>query len=721
MAWQEHSGRFVLDHHGTLRHRDATTSWKRCEVQVLMPDAQVGVALSGGEGDSAATLGVVVRQAGGQVELQPWNPEGSEPLGPDSDPSMPSERWLQEPGAPLYVRIELDGDGSAVAVGRGGEERFRIPAPEGWHPDAIQVSVGERAAKILRVRAWGTRLDRFASPVVLEEDFRSPWLSGPRQLALALFGALGMAGLALGCAWLWGASMRAPIPFSLRLDPLSYLPLLPLALMAPPVEIQRSAERGELAMRLIPHGVLSVAVAILVLKLARAGFDPRWQRAFRFHLEGTRVGSGASRRWVSIASIVGIGAALYLVDLIPQLSTHTRFWGSIGATWVIWSLSFALGTGCRLLWILGSDLLALFPVALPALLSSTWEGGTPALVTRTLPVLLGIRWLWVAVNEERLSWAPVIHLVLAISCVGAVEVGLRTTEMWRPLPTSYSNDSLLFWRYASDSYFRARPNPSTKCPETRRVICMGGSTTFGGAIAKPEEAYPYVAERLLVEAGAPFEVLNAAVPGFSSLQGRLLLEHRLLEFDPDWVTISFGVNDSQQGQGPDMERWLALSRRPRWLVTLQDGLEQFHLYVGLSRFLRWGTRNFGRHFGAEADAPPRISPEEMAITLHKLAELGLEEGFRIVLLLESTIDLLSGDPEGAHPLGGYYRAMAAVAATWEHVELLDPSGGFLGAHRDGIPLFVDDCHLTYEGHGILGEALARLLLRGEEGSGSERD
>ncbi|MBN1611285.1 MAG: SGNH/GDSL hydrolase family protein [Polyangiaceae bacterium] len=78
-----------------------------------------------------------------------------------------------------------------------------------------------------------------------------------------------------------------------------------------------------------------------------------------------------------------------------------------------------------------------------------------------------------------------------------------------------------------------------------RVICVGGSTTFGYMVTDGEE-WPAVLERLLQSVG-PVEVVNAGRPGATTWRDYQYLRDRLLPLQPDVVIFYEGFNDMWRG------------------------------------------------------------------------------------------------------------------------------------------------------------------------------
>lgn len=105
------------------------------------------------------------------------------------------------------------------------------------------------------------------------------------------------------------------------------------------------------------------------------------------------------------------------------------------------------------------------------------------------------------------------------------------------------------WEVSLDSRgFREAEFSDHKTPDTFRILCLGDSWTFGANVAQ-DETYPRQLEHVL-ERRFPtvrFEVLNLGVLGYTSFQGRELLESSAIHWQPDFVIIGFGMNDGSVG------------------------------------------------------------------------------------------------------------------------------------------------------------------------------
>ncbi len=105
--------------------------------------------------------------------------------------------------------------------------------------------------------------------------------------------------------------------------------------------------------------------------------------------------------------------------------------------------------------------------------------------------------------------------------------------------------------------------------DTIKIVCFGNSTT---AHRKGlNKAYPLRLEEKLQLNGIKATLFNAGVPGShagsQSENSFHKVAHALDRFDtavmakkPDWVIISFGINDSWQDKGPDSPARISLDK-----------------------------------------------------------------------------------------------------------------------------------------------------------------
>jgi len=153
-------------------------------------------------------------------------------------------------------------------------------------------------------------------------------------------------------------------------------------------------------------------------------------------------------------------------------------------------------------------------------------------------------------------------------------------------------DPVLGWRLQPGIYGSMRINSlGFRGPEwrtgksaTKRIAHLGDSSTMGFTIADDGEIYAALLPRLVQRDGLELEALNFGVDGYSSYQGRILLEQVLGDFAPDYVTIYFGYNDHHFSNASDRETRFSTP-------GILRALEHSHAYRLMRRhLLRWTRR-----------------------------------------------------------------------------------------------------------------------------------
>lgn len=85
-----------------------------------------------------------------------------------------------------------------------------------------------------------------------------------------------------------------------------------------------------------------------------------------------------------------------------------------------------------------------------------------------------------------------------------------------------------------------------KAKDVYRILALGDSHIFGWEV-KFEDSFPKVLERILGKGypGKKFEVINAGIFGFNSVQEYEFLKNEAIRYSPDLVILGFTVNDME--------------------------------------------------------------------------------------------------------------------------------------------------------------------------------
>ena len=152
-----------------------------------------------------------------------------------------------------------------------------------------------------------------------------------------------------------------------------------------------------------------------------------------------------------------------------------------------------------------------------------------------------------------------------------------------------------------------------------RILAIGDSTTFGLGVQQME-SWPSQLQQILDPGADNIEVINAGVPGYSSVQGLRFLEKRGLALHPDLVIATFGTNDCGAWNGiSDLERYAVnaseatpsvgdSSNKHRARLTEEEFEQCLKTIADLCRtngarvlFLAWPNRG---HFSTVFPSPP---------------------------------------------------------------------------------------------------------------------
>lgn len=257
--------------------------------------------------------------------------------------------------------------------------------------------------------------------------------------------------------------------------------------------------------------------------------------------------------------------------------------------------------------------------------------------------------------------------------------------------------------------------PPGKPPGLFRLIVLGDSV----AAAEPGFV-DELRERLPQLRSGPSEVINAAIPGYTTYQERLLLERRLLPVQPDLVLLQYCLNDNH--------RFLhRLDPTGRWLMTQEARAARLSDGDGiLASLTRSSYLVFGVRLSLRAlTTPPSRFPWERrpdfcvawqdatwpTFEEHLLAMRGAlaRAHARLAVVMvpyEPQLDRELLQSDRAYTLRPQSR-MAEICNR-VRVPLLDLHPAFLagpgGLYKDGI-------HLTPAGHGVAARELVEFLVK----------
>jgi hypothetical protein len=185
-------------------------------------------------------------------------------------------------------------------------------------------------------------------------------------------------------------------------------------------------------------------------------------------------------------------------------------------------------------------------------------------------------------------------LALLLAEVAVRIVAPQRLESHRPI---YENDSLLVYRlrkHYSATYrqpeFEIHEQTNAlglrdaeigaKKPGVRRILGLGDSFSYSNSVNLPETFFKQIEAHLNAEQPGSVEVINAAVPAYSTIQELRYLERDGISLQPDVVVLGFYVGNDFQ----DSEELFDSLGRPT--VDVVDGKLQANAHFPSARYDR---------------------------------------------------------------------------------------------------------------------------------------
>ncbi len=314
---------------------------------------------------------------------------------------------------------------------------------------------------------------------------------------------------------------------------------------------------------------------------------------------------------------------------------------------------------------------------------------------------------------RRVAW----RLAVFLAFFACWEVSLQVWA-WQDTNEVYLADPVTFWS--------GRPNdlpgpltvqrlggifdadyPPQREPGGYRILFLGDSKAisiqpyrYGGARTYPKRL---AGLDVVASGGQPLETINAAISGYTSWQGLLLLRSLGLKYRPDLVVAAFGYHDSVPVISPDSQ---IMTDDPR-VHLARTILYRSRIFLLLRKIaLRADSDKAKRRL--EGPRVARVSESEYQSNLRAMVDLGRQNGFRVAVLFEPFRDAHVGESTRS------YREAAIRLAREVDLTILDlytPIAAMTPEQRR--VLFDDDIHMTVEGHRLV----ARLVAEGLEKAG----
>ena len=247
-----------------------------------------------------------------------------------------------------------------------------------------------------------------------------------------------------------------------------------------------------------------------------------------------------------------------------------------------------------------------------------------------------------------------------------------------------------------------------------RVALLGDSSTFGVSQRWSDTFGAQLQEELeRLHPGAPVEVVNGGVPGYSVYQGSVLFDELVTALEPDAVVLYYGAwNDFNPAFGAsDEQRALAGPRAKTGVERIYGASQRLRLmqaiaahWGGTLRYRRWRER-VDEWMNGEPREGYRVPPDEFRRLYRGLLERCAQGRVRAVAIVPE----LNQARRDEQPLNferlDRYRELVRSAAVEAGVTTVDLRTLFRGERYE--ELYADLIHTNPDGNRRLALALAR--------------
>jgi hypothetical protein len=290
----------------------------------------------------------------------------------------------------------------------------------------------------------------------------------------------------------------------------------------------------------------------------------------------------------------------------------------------------------------------------------------------------------------------------------------------------------------NDHGFRGADFATEKPAGTFRVVCMGGSSTFGYTDSD-DGTYPFLLQGLFDARGGGrrVQVINGGIPHFNTNHLVAMLESEALSWSPDVLTLYCAYNDAiyplaenrMQSATRVLDEYSAAFACMRKLLNAGFGDMIFHQWsaylpqmdeVRLTRQIelhRAMTRaNLERIAALAGEHGARLVVARQPMTLwYTRRERGLVEGPRPALTYAGEVEEVRARLAQSGAITGWEAVLLVHRAVLEEVDAFAArhalpvvdNVALIDAHPEGLSTYV---HLTEEANARLAAALFEVLL-----------
>ncbi|MCB2230269.1 SGNH/GDSL hydrolase family protein [bacterium] len=289
-------------------------------------------------------------------------------------------------------------------------------------------------------------------------------------------------------------------------------------------------------------------------------------------------------------------------------------------------------------------------------------------------------------------------------------------------PDVFKKDHDLFWRFRPDQtitseFFqgatyhinsRGLRGPELTVPKMKpRVLAIGNSCTFGWGVTE-DSIYIRQLGRLLDN---EYEMINGAIPGYTSYQGKTFLVSDLVRLEPEVLLVLFAWNDhwaAANGIADKDQRF-----PPPWILNIQNLLSHLESYRLYKKLLLSAVEPSPDSLFTPGTIVYRVGLEDFYQNLQEISAIGQSHHMRVIFLTSPIPALATYYAPGMRsPMHAFHERYNDAVRRVAHdtgAELVDIAALFDQYEDLFDDAALDPIHFNAKGHAVAAEALAEIL------------
>ncbi len=291
------------------------------------------------------------------------------------------------------------------------------------------------------------------------------------------------------------------------------------------------------------------------------------------------------------------------------------------------------------------------------------------------------------------------------------------------LPELFAKDRELFWRFRVDidvdeKYFDGakvainsdgiRGKNIPPISKKTRIIALGDSQAFGWGINEDDTFIGQLGEMIKNDGNlSEIEIYNAAIPGYSSFQGRRFFVSDVSAMKPDIILILFGWSDHQAALNNTSDYDIVMPYTA--IIEIQNIFSRLKIYQFFKSLIVTSDENTITSNSTYANSNPRVSVVDFYNNLNVIVNYARSEGITPILLTSPSPPMESGRDSASMKqtvnLHNIYNMQVRLLARNAQSPLID-----LAAELGKFDLLYDDAlnapmNLNTRGHRFMAESI----------------